>query len=36
MCDRAVDTFMSTIKFVPECYKTKEMCHTAVHRCFCI
>ena len=33
MCDKAVDTYPSTIKFVPECYKTQEMCHRTVHRC---
>ena len=31
---KAFDTYPSTIKFVPECYKTQEICHTAVHRCF--
>ena len=34
MCDKVVDTYPSTINFVPECYKTKEMCHRAVHRGF--
>ena len=34
MYDKAVDTYPSAIKFVPEYYKTKEMRHTAVHRCF--
>ena len=33
MCDKAVDTYPSTIKFVPKCSKTKEMCHRAVHGC---
>ena len=32
MSDKAVDP--STIKLVPGWYKTKEMCHRAVHRCF--
>ena len=32
MSDKAVDP--STVKFAPECHKTKEMCHRAVHRCF--
>ena len=36
MCDKAVDTYPSTIQFVPKCYKTQEMCYKAVHRCFCI
>ena len=34
MCDKAFDTHPSTIKFVPECYKTHEMCYKAVSRCF--
>ena len=36
MCDKAVDIYPSTIKFVPERYKTKEIYHKAVHRCFFI
>ena len=36
MCDIAVDIYPSTIKFVPERYKTKEIYHKAVHRCFFI
>ena len=34
MCDKAVDTFPSTIKLVPECHKAQEMCNKAVSRCF--
>ena len=34
MCDRAVNTYPSTIKFVPECFMAHEMCDKAVHRCF--
>ena len=34
MCDKAVDTHPSTIKFVPECYKTQELCHKVDNRCF--
>ena len=34
MCDEAVDTHPSTIKFVPECYRTQEMCYKAVNKCF--
>ena len=34
MCHKAVDTYPSTRKFVSESYKTKEMFHRAVHRCF--
>ena len=26
MCDKAVDTHPYTIKFVPECYTTQEIC----------
>ena len=33
MCDKAVDTYPSTIKLVSECCKTQEICHRAVHRC---
>ena len=25
MCDKVVDTYPSTIKFVPECFRTQEM-----------
>ena len=34
MCDRDVDTYPSTIKFVPECHKIQEMYNKAVNRCF--
>ena len=34
MCDKAVDTHPTTIKYIPECYKTQDMCYKAVHRCF--
>ena len=34
MCDKAVDTHSSTIKFVPECFLTQEMCDKGVNRCF--
>ena len=34
MCNKAVDTHPSTIKYVPKCYKTQEICNKAVHRCF--
>ena len=34
MCDKAVDAYVSTIKFVPKCYRTQEMCNKAIHRCF--
>ena len=26
----------STIKFVPQCYKTQQMCYKAVHGCFSV
>ena len=34
MCDKAVNTYPSTIKFVSECYKTQEMCNKSVNRFF--
>ena len=34
MCDKAVDTHNSTVKYVLECYKSQEMCYEAVPRCF--
>ena len=34
MCGKAVSTYPSTIKFVPECIMTKEMCNKEVSRCF--
>ena len=30
MCDKAVYTYPSTIKFAPECFMTQEMCNKAV------
>ena len=37
MCDKAVDTYPSTIKYFPECYMTKEMCDKAANTyIFCI
>ena len=37
MCDKAVDTYPSAIKFVSECFMTQEMCDDeAVDRCFCV
>ena len=30
----AVDTYLSAIKFVPECNKTQKMSHRAVHKRF--
>ena len=32
MCDKAANT--STIKFVPECHMTEEICDEAVNTCF--
>ena len=34
MGDKAVDTHPSTIQFVPEWYRTQEMCDKTVNRCF--
>ena len=34
MCDNALNTHPSTIKFVPEYLMTQEMCDKAVNRCF--
>ena len=34
MCDKAVNTYPSTIRFVPEYLMTQEMCDKAVNRCF--
>ena len=34
MCDKAVDTHPSTIKFVVGCCKTQEMCDEGINRCF--
>ena len=36
MCDKAVDTFPSTIKFVPECFLTQEICDKAADSYFCL
>ena len=37
MCDKAVNTYPSTINFAPECFMTQEMCDKAVNRrFFCI
>ena len=34
MCDKATDLYLSTIQFIPECYKTQEMCNKVAHTCF--
>ena len=34
MCDKAANTYPSTIKFVPECLIIQEMCNKVVNRCF--
>ena len=34
MCDKAVHTYPSTLKVIPERCKTQEMCNKAVNRCF--
>ena len=33
MCDKAVDTNHSLIKYAPDQFKTQEMCDKAVFRC---
>ena len=33
MCDKAGDTYPSTKKYVPDQYKTKQMCNRVVDRC---
>ena len=34
MCGKAVNSHLSTMKFVPECLKLRNMCYKAVHRYF--
>ena len=34
MCDKAANTYHSTMQFVFICYKTQEMYHEAANRCF--
>ena len=34
MCGKAVNSHFSTMKFVPECLKLRNMCYKAVHRYF--
>ena len=34
MCDKAVNAYPSTVKFVSECVMTQEMCDNAVNRCY--
>ena len=34
MCGKAVEAYTNTLKFVPDCYKTQEMCDKAISRCF--
>ena len=34
MCDKAVKSYPSAIKFVPECFVTQKLCGEAVNRCF--
>ena len=36
MCDEAIDDYSPTIQFVPECYKTQEMCNKAINIFFSI
>ena len=30
MCDKTVNNYSYTLKFVPECYMTQKMCDNAV------
>ena len=34
MCNESINIHPSTIQFVPECYKTQEMCHKALKNIF--
>ena len=34
MCHKSVDTHLSTIQFVPKCYKNQEMRYKAVNKFF--
>ena len=34
MCGKAVNTYPSTIKFVPEYFMTQKICNKAVNTCF--
>ena len=34
MCDKVANTHPSTIQFVPDCYKTQEICDEAFNKCF--
>ena len=34
MCNKAVNTYDSTIQFVSDCYKSQEVCDKASSRCF--
>ena len=34
MCDKAVNTYPSTIMLVSECFMTQEMCDKAINRCY--
>ena len=34
MCNRAVNTYPSTVNFVPQCFMTQEMCDKEVNRYF--
>ena len=34
--DKTINSYPSTIRFVPECLTTQKMCDKAVNRRFCI
>ena len=36
MCNKAFDIYPSTIEYVPDWYRTREMCIGAVNTCSCV
>ena len=34
MCDKAVNIYPATLRFVPKSYKAQEMCDKSDNRCF--
>ena len=33
LCDKTVDTYCSTIEYVPDGFNIQEMCDKAIHKC---
>ena len=33
MCNQAVDNYVDALEYVPECFKTQEMCDKVVDTC---